>query len=67
MILFLRFFENIDWGGVYRRKLQPPICPVIESDCDTAYFMEYSEDDSDKDEDTSKTVDKKHLALFQGF
>ena len=61
-----RFFDNVDWNQVYSRQLPAPICPVLASDIDTSYFLDYSEEDKDK-RDNGIQVDKHNLLLFEGF
>lgn len=40
------FFANVDWEAAYKKKMNPPIIPVISNDRDTRYFMPGSGMDS---------------------
>ena len=61
-----RFFDSTDWNQVYLKQLPAPICPVLASDSDTSYFLDYSEED-DNDRNDGEEVDKHNLMLFEGF
>lgn len=39
-----RWFKDVDWNEVYRKKYPVPIQPAIKSVSDTSNFDEYSEE-----------------------
>ena len=60
-----KFYQAVSWEEVEQRKLEPPLRPVVLSDDDTSNFLDYSEEDNDREE--GKEVSAKLLALFNEF
>jgi hypothetical protein len=36
------FFKPIDWDKLYRKEIDPPFKPRVQSDTDTCYFDQVS-------------------------
>ena len=60
-----KFYQTVNWEEVAERKLEPPLRPVVLSEDDTSNFLDYSEEDNDREE--GKEVSAKLLALFNEF
>jgi serine/threonine protein kinase len=38
-----RWFKNLDWDALYKRKITPPFVPLLTQDGDTSHFSRYSD------------------------
>ena len=41
-IMVQDFFKPIDWDKLYRKEIDPPFKPRVQSDTDTCYFDQVS-------------------------
>ena len=60
-----KFYQTLDWEEVLERKLEPPLRPIIEAEDDTSNFLDYSDEDNDREEGNEVPV--KLLDIFNEF
>ena len=60
-----KFYQTVNWEEVAERKLEPPLRPVILGEDDTSNFLDYTEEDNDREE--GKEVPARLLAIFNEF
>ena len=60
-----KFYQTINWEEVVERKLEPPLRPRIEGEADTSNFLDYSDEDNDREE--ADEVPARLLAIFDEF
>ena len=60
-----KFYQSLNWEEVVERKLEPPLRPSIEGEADTSNFLDYSDEDNDREE--ADEVPARLMAIFNEF
>ena len=60
-----KFYQTLNWEEVMERKLEPPLRPSIEGEADTSNFLDYSDEDNDREE--TDEVPARLVAIFDEF